>query len=387
MTRIVALTGGRDDVGTTTIAVRLAAQLAASGRRVCLLALVNAAAATTLLDAPVAGTLSDYLSSGRTTPAGLATTVPQGFDLVAGGQGSNWLRDLSAEQLVTLSDGLQELQGYDFILIDAGVGSDQNQLAFSLASPELLLVITPEAESRSAAYALLKLLYAEQYGGFISVLVNKSGTHATGRHAYDKFREIASFYLDMQLPLAGLIGVEGMLSQPHASAAATTGTPSADIHKLVEHLLAQDDPVLQCDIASFCGQLLLAAGAIAAVDIEPQAKPVFAAPRPDDDLHAQLALLSGQVDELISEVERLRHEDSAAATSAAVVPAQPAAADSERCSVAGISAIASRSERVTVGGETFPIYHMRTASGRWQRFACQSIDDDLTEPEPHSRSS
>ncbi len=374
MTRIIALSGGRNAVGKTTIAVQLATHLAAAGQRVCLLELVtDANAASRLLKAPVAATLSDRLAE-RNAGEKLAASVPQGFDLVVAGGGRDWLRDLSAEQLGTLSDTLLQLQGYDFLLIDAGIDTDQNHLAFSLASPEMLLVITPEPESRSDAYALLKLLYAEQYDGSVSVLVNKSPNDIGGRRTYEKFREIASFYLDMDPPLAGLIG-----------GIAKAGTPSADMQNLASSLLALDARAQQRDMASFCRQLLQAAGAVAVVDVEPEFTPVFAAPQPQYDLHEQLAQLSAQVDELIAEVERLRRDETGQAAAPAGRHHAPAAANTQRFGLASMAAIANRSERVTVAGETFAIYHMRTAGGRQQRFACQSIDDDLEEPEPQTR--
>jgi hypothetical protein len=180
----------------------------------------------------------------------------------------------------------------------------------------------------------------------------------------------------MDPPLAGLIG-----------AIVKAGTPSADMQNLASSLLARDAAALQRDMGAFCRQLLQAAGAIAAVDVEPEFKPAFAAPRPKDDLHEQLGRLSAQVDELIAEVDRLRHDETAHAATASAQRA-PAAADSRRRSAPPcMAAIASRSEHVTVAGETFAIYHMRTAAGRQQRFACQSIDDDREEPEPQTRSS
>lgn len=383
MTRIIALSGGRNAVGKTHLAVELAAHLAASGQRVCLLELVTgASAASSLLDVEVATSLSDRLS-GQHAGERLPVTVPQGFDLVVGGHGGDWLRNLSGEQLATVSDALLGLDDYDFILVEVGISTDQNQLAFSLASPELLLVITPEPESRADAYAVLKLLYAEQYAGRISVLVNRSPNPAAGHQAYGNFREIAEFYLDMQLPLAGLVGVTKTAALPGGGANA----PAADMHALTTYVLSPGDTVRERDMAFFCKQLLQAAGAVPAGDIAPDFKPVFAARRHEPGLQEQLALLAGQIDELIDEVERLRRNETANGVTAPAPVARPAGSDPGRGYAASIAAIANRSEQVTVGGETFAIYHMRTAGGGQQRFACQGIDDDLEEPEPQTRSS
>ena len=138
MTRIITITGSRDGVGKTALTTGLAKCLAGRGQRVCLLALLADAG----LGATAGATLSDRLA-GTGAANELAVCTPEGFDLVVGG-GRNWLRDLSREQMGRVADVLHTLGDYDFLLIDAGADTEQNQLAFSLASPELLVVITPD---------------------------------------------------------------------------------------------------------------------------------------------------------------------------------------------------------------------------------------------------
>ena len=46
-----------------------------------------------------------------------------------------------------------------FILIDTGAGISDQVLEFVMASPEVLLVSTPEPSSLTDAYSLLKALY------------------------------------------------------------------------------------------------------------------------------------------------------------------------------------------------------------------------------------
>jgi MinD-like ATPase involved in chromosome partitioning or flagellar assembly len=366
MTRIITLTGGAHDRTGTAVAAGLAERLAGSGQRVCLLALTDAAQAADGLPAADTVTLEDSLSGDRSFS--LQPLAP-GCDLVTGGRDAHWLRSLDDERVARLAGRLEDFGGYDCLIIDADAAADQNQLALALASPELLLTITPAAESLSSAYNLLKLLYAEQYSGTPGVLVTRCDDEAAGRHTYTKLCGIAAFYLEMPLPLAGIIGRQD---------------PAVGLEKLSAGILQTGAGTPGMEIAEFSRRFLRAAGGLPEDDGATSLTPVFAPVPQDRDLHDQLALLSGQVDELIAEVERLRDSD------AAVPPAPPQPASGrpaavERCDSACIAAMASGSTPVTVAGETVTVYHLRQAGGRQLRFACQSIDDDLEEPEPQSR--
>jgi|GEM_PF-1655603 len=383
MTRIITLTSGSDGVGKTAIALNLAASLAAAGQRACLLELVaDASAASTRLDVPVIATLSDRLS-GATGSTPLAITLPAGFDLVTGGTRASWLWDLPAAQLRAMTADLQSLDGYDFLLIDAGSGTAQKQLAFSLASPELWLVVTPEPASLAEAYTRLKLLYAEGYTGQIRIFVNKVKNHTVGRHTYDKFREIASFYLEMQLPLAGMlsqvddVGLNGLIPPCVADRPAL----AAEFSKLVDYLLTSSDAPPSRDMVTYGQRYLRAAGETNGDEKDTAMMPAFTDQQPQANLHHQLEALSDQVDELIAEIEQLRKDDAAE-----LIP-MPAAARSPAqtgCNPTCIAAMASRSEPMTVQGESFEVYYLPKPDGETQRFAFHSIDDDLEEPEPQT---
>lgn len=369
MTRIITLIGGTEGTGESGIAADLAVRLAAGEQRVCLLALSGG-------EDPAGGlpnwsditTLADSLSE-HSEPSLLQ--LARGCDLVIGARNPHWLRTLDQAQLMELGDRLQQPFGHDYLLIDAGTGSHQNRLAFALASPEVLLVITPASESLTAAYNLLKLFYAEQYDGLVGVLVTHCENPAQGQHSYDKLRGLAGFYLEMPLKLAGIL---------------TRDDERDGIATLIDELQQTQEALPLLDATAFRRRYLEAAGALPESDNEPAVTPTFsAAATPDGDLQEQLALLSGQVDDLIAEVERLRSDKSRPEPPPDRQPAPPPRAAVERCDVACIAAMASAAENVTAGGETFTVYHLRQAGGRQLRFACQSIDDDLEEPEPRSR--
>ncbi len=372
MTRIITLTGGENTQEGRRLAVDLAGRMAAAGTRVCLVTLAGAANRDNGAKRwPDVTTLADSLTGhGRFSLLQLAP----GCDLVVGCREARWLSTLRGEQLEIFGERLRQLAGYDFLIIDAGRGSDPNRLALLLASSELLLTVTPAPDSLAAAYGLLKLLYAEQFAGSIRIVVNQCDSADSGRHTHEKLRSLAGFYLEMPLPLlATLEPPEGTGNGAYASGVAE-----------IERRLREDSQAPQQDMDTFSRRFLVAAG-LAAEPEEEQTPvdgiPRFRVPTRHKELQAELDRLASQVDDLIAEVGRLRGDAPARQRPAA--PQDPAPSAPRRCDIACIADLADASQPVTVAGETFTVFSVQRAQGEL-RFAYQSIDDDLEEPEPQS---
>ena len=393
MTRIVSITSGRPHVGKTTIAVNLAAQLAALGQRVC------------LLDADpgsndVAKLLGDNpefnLQGLLTGDAGMDVVCrpsEEGFDWVSGGSGCGVLTQLSTGQLQRLADGISSLQEYDFILIDAAASLHANVLGLSLSSSELLLVLDTENESLSESYALLKVLFSEAYSGRINILINKSKNHTIGQHTYNKFKEVAGFYLNMQIPLAAMIADDPQLAESSASQGSllkqgTVSPAFRDIEALAHRLINEVTETECVNIAEFGYRYLYATGSqVPDLQYDSLQRPSWRHDEEPAGLHDQLEQLSDQVDTLIAEVDQLRQKEPAVKPDTLEWQRSNPAAEAEQCSESCIAALANYTETCTVQGDTFSIYQISQPNGRMQRFACHSMDDDLQEPEPKTTSS
>jgi flagellar biosynthesis protein FlhG len=369
MTRIISLTGGRVGVGKTTLCVALAERLAAAGQRVCVLALVrDAALAEMSREIAEASTFSDTLS-GKGCGTSPLVSLPQGYDLALGADTDSWLRWLSPERMEALTDRLRELGDYDFVLVDAGTGLSQNQLAFSLACPELLVVLTPEPEALADTYTLLKLLYAEQYAGTIGVLVNRSRDRAVGQQTFDRFAQIAGHYLELDMRLAGIVcDYPGFVSTGATGGDNTAVSGAcAELEALADYLRAHPPDNASVPIDDWCRQVLRAVGPTDLDDSEVATLPALARPPSDAELQQQLAALTGQIDELIAEVDRLRGQaDRPRETDAS------ADVDPEPDACAGL---AERSEHLTVDGHTVVIHCLSRPGADEQFFAWHSAAD------------
>ncbi|HHO69728.1 MAG TPA: hypothetical protein ENK12_11920 [Gammaproteobacteria bacterium] len=251
MARILTFTSGSEGVGKSCLAAQLAARLARRGQR------------------------------ARLLQADARQAVPAG-----------------------------ERQAVDFFLVDAAAGVDD----LTLASPELLVVITPEPESLSDAYGLLKALAGQRGLAGVQVVVNRCRNHTVGRHSFDKFREVVQFYLGTELSLLGLVHEDARLQEAGAGVPAALGETGAvrDIAELADRLLQQPSSAASGTLEAFWQSWQ---GGVEAQQADRPAEPV---PVADDRVRTELARLldslGGRVDALIAEVERLR-------TAPAAVPA------------------------------------------------------------------
>ncbi len=389
MTRIITITSGKAGVGKTAIAVNLAAQLAQRGRRVCLLDIGRGPAnVSSMLGLRPQYSLRELLL-GEATLAQTLIRNCHGFDIVPGSSRDRWMTAPGDAQLCCLAGALRELDNYDFILIDSASVIARHVSAFLRAGPEVMLVITPQPGSLTDAYALLKSLYAEHYEGCIHLVVNLSINHTIGRHTYCKFKEIADFYLDVQLSLSGMLGDDPSMpramqaQQPLVRTNPDSITARA-IEQLADRLLLEQDRAHQTDMQTFLARYLYANGVKAVQETEAGFKQDVPA-RDSDNLQQQIETLSIRIDQLIAEIQRLRSKVSPHAD-LYTLPRAGRRESSASCTEICV-AINTEVEEVTVQGETFSIYHMRRSNGDTQRFACHSLDDDIQAPEPQTTSS
>lgn len=399
MTRFISITSGKGGVGKTSIAVNLAVQLAQRGKRVCLIdADWGLANVNVMLKLRPKYTLEDVITAGLPLDKVLLRNV-QGVDIIPGSSGSERMTALKSDQLGRLANAMQDMDRYDFVLIDSSSGIARNVLALSLASPEVLMVITPEPTAMTDAYALLKLLHAEQYEGRVQIIVNHIRNHTIGRHTYDKFREVVDFYLRLSLPLLGMVQEDermqkAVVAQQALSNCNPESLAARDIGSLAGQLLLERDRKETLDTETFWQRYLVAVDVDAGTQsTESNTSETLAKAKPEVDtevvaeLEQQIETLTTQVDALISEVTRLR-QDSKDSSSDSVLPMDRGRRSlSSCCPERWIAELASGYEVVGVAGSSFPIYELEQADGETVHFACHSAEEAYETREPQSTSS
>ena len=120
------------------------------------------------------------------------------------------LNNLTHDQIVLIVNSLNELNNLaDYIIIDTGAGISDSVLEFVAASPEILLVTTPEPSSLTDAYSLMKALYKRPDfmpdRTSINVVSNKVMSKEDGYNVFEKLNSVVGQFLHGELNYIGYI--------------------------------------------------------------------------------------------------------------------------------------------------------------------------------------
>lgn len=208
--RVITITSGKGGVGKSNLAVNLAIQLRKKGQRVIIFdADFGLANVEVMFGVIPKYNLSDFIYHGKSIQE-IITTGPMDIGFISGGSGIIGLNNLYREQIILLVKSIEELNEFaDVIIIDTGAGVSDQVLEFVLASPEVLLVTTPEPSSLTDSYSLLKAMYRNpnfiEDGTTIHVVANKVNSIEEGRMVYDKLHSVVDRFLDGKINYLGMI--------------------------------------------------------------------------------------------------------------------------------------------------------------------------------------
>ena len=156
--------------------------------------------------------LSDLMVSGREISE-IITEGPEGIKFISGGSGIAKLVNLDKEQVKRLVNKMSELENMaDVIIIDTGAGISSTVMEFLVASPETIIVTTPEPTSITDSYALLKALSMNdnfrREDVSIKMIANRVSTESEGRNLYEKLNMVVSKFLDIDMTYLGIIPMD-----------------------------------------------------------------------------------------------------------------------------------------------------------------------------------
>ncbi|EXX91305.1 cobyrinic acid a,c-diamide synthase [Paenibacillus darwinianus] len=205
-TRILTVTSGKGGVGKSNFSLNFALTLQRLGKRVL------------VFDADIGMANIDVLM-GASTPYNLYHLLkreksiwdiihvgPLGIHFIAGGSGFKDLIDLSDAELDYFGDQIGKLHGhYDLILFDTGAGLSKETVKFIVAAQETVVVTTPEPTSITDAYALIKMVKAMNHDVDFKLVVNRAIDGREGKQTADKIGLVARQFLQMELPLLGVV--------------------------------------------------------------------------------------------------------------------------------------------------------------------------------------
>lgn len=206
LARIFTIAGGKSRIGKTSVVVNLAAALAQNGQRVLLIdenpchnnicTSLGLQARFDLLHVIHRDKrLDQVLLQG---PENI-TILPA----MRGIQALNKLNPLEQDWLIRSFSELTEV--VDIVLIDTAMTGTTHVLPLSLASEQVMIVISGSAASLTGAYALIKIMNQEYTRQHFLILVNKVDSETESLAIYRNLYKVARQYLSVTLEYAGFI--------------------------------------------------------------------------------------------------------------------------------------------------------------------------------------
>ena len=216
--RVITITSGKGGVGKSNLAVNLAIQLRKQGKRVIILdADFGLANIEVMFGVIPTHNLSSMIYQGKSIRE-VISPGPMEIGFISGGNGVLGLNNLNREQIMMLVRSISELNELaDVIIIDTGAGVSDQVLEFVLASPEVLLVTTPEPSSLTDSYSLLKALYRNpnfvESGTTIHVVANRVHSVEDGQMVYEKLKSVVEQFLNGSINYLGMIPQDAALER------------------------------------------------------------------------------------------------------------------------------------------------------------------------------
>jgi len=213
-TRFIAVTSGKGGVGKSNFSLNFSLSLQRLGMKVLLLdADIGMANIDVLM-----GTTSRYnlyhLLKNEKTIWDIISLGPEGLHYIAGGSGLLDLVRLSQQETERFGNEILKLQGqYDFILFDTGAGLSKETAQFITAAGETIVVTTPEPTSITDAYALIKMVNSIDSAVQFKLVVNRTADKSEGEVTANKISGVAKRFLDIELPLIGIIPDDSHVSK------------------------------------------------------------------------------------------------------------------------------------------------------------------------------
>lgn len=213
-TRILTITSGKGGVGKSNFSLNFAMALQKRGFSVLVFdADISFANIDVLLGTPAQYNLI-HLLKGEKSIWEIIQIGPNGLQFIAGGSGFKDLVRLSEQELEYFAQQIGKLNGHvDFIIFDTGAGLSKETLRFITAADETIVVTTPEPTSITDAYALIKMTKSMGHDIMFRLIVNRVADDREGQQTSENMRQVASKYLDIDLPVLGYIPDDSSVSK------------------------------------------------------------------------------------------------------------------------------------------------------------------------------
>ncbi|HOV91256.1 MAG TPA: MinD/ParA family protein [Syntrophorhabdaceae bacterium] len=211
--KTVAVTSGKGGVGKSSIVTNMAYVLGKKGET------------TYIIDADLSlgnidiffGMIPKFnikdLIEGKKGINEIIVEGPYGIKIIPATSGIVELSNLTEEQRNILMFSLQELTGYDFLLVDTPAGISSNVVYFNSISQSIIVIVTPDPASIADSYAVIKVLLNKTGRKDFNIIVNMAKDETEALNVYKKLLSVSDQFLNVYLDFMGFIPMDVNIRQ------------------------------------------------------------------------------------------------------------------------------------------------------------------------------
>jgi flagellar biosynthesis protein FlhG len=204
--RIVAVTSGKGGVGKTNIVANLSVCLSELGKKVVVL---DADFGLANLDVLLGLTPKYHLGHvlyGNKTLTEIMVQGPKGIRIIPASSGLQRMSELTLAQRNHLVESFANLDSdTDYFIIDTAAGISRNVIHFLLSAQEVIVVSAPEPTAIVDAYAVIKIILAEDHDKNIKVLINSADRSDDAHEVFCQINSVVKRFLNREVDYLGHI--------------------------------------------------------------------------------------------------------------------------------------------------------------------------------------
>ncbi len=203
--KIITITSGKGGVGKSNFVVNLAIMLQKRGYKVLIFdADIGMGNDDVLMGLYPKKNIFDIIFTSDKIED-IIISGPEGVHLIPGGSGLNKIQDLTENQRNLFLQQLEQMDDYDYILMDTGAGISKDILSFISVAQELIIVTTPEPTALTDAYSIIKASDHFKLKQEANIVVNKAFTEEEAKETFNKIFRAVTRFLNIKVNYLGCI--------------------------------------------------------------------------------------------------------------------------------------------------------------------------------------
>jgi flagellar biosynthesis protein FlhG len=249
---ILAVTSGKGGVGKTNVVANLSVSLSEMGKKVVVL---DADFGLANIDVLLGLTPRYHLGHvlfGNKTLTEIMVQGPKGIRIIPASSGLQRMSELTLAQRNHLVESFTSLDSEtDYFIIDTAAGISRNVIHFLLSAQEVIVVSAPEPTAIVDAYAVIKIILAEDPKKPVQVLINSVESYEDAHEVFCQINSVVKRFLGREVDYLGHIERDSHVPQAVRSQMVVThrfpNAPASRCFRTLAHRIAQQDSARSSD--------------------------------------------------------------------------------------------------------------------------------------------